>query len=46
MNEEQFKLFIEEIRAIKQEIIDKLEEIRCGILDVEDEARWIKETME
>jgi len=37
MTGEQFKIFITEIITMKKEIIDKLEEIRCGLMDVEDE---------
>lgn len=37
MDNQQFNILIQELHQIKKEIIDKLEEIRCGIVDVEDE---------
>ena len=37
MDEHQFAVLIEVIDNCKYEIIKKLEEIRCGIIDVEEE---------
>jgi len=36
MDDQQFQILIQELQTAKQEIIDKLEEIRCGIIDVEN----------
>ena len=39
MDEHQFAVLIEAIDNCKYEIIKKLEEIRCGIIDVEEEIQ-------
>ena len=38
MNNQQFEILIEQIQIAKNDIIEKLEEIRCGIIDVETEC--------
>ena len=39
MDEHQFAILIEAIDNCKCEIVKKLEEIRCGIIDVEEEIQ-------
>ena len=39
MEDYQFDLLIQELQICKNEIIGKLEEIRCGIIDVESEVQ-------
>ena len=41
MDEHQFAVLIEVIDNCKYEIIKKLEEIRCGIIDVEEEIQKV-----
>ena len=38
MNDHQFTLLIQELQICKNEIIEKLEAIRCGIIDYENEV--------
>jgi len=38
MNNQQFEILIEQLQICKNEIIEKLEKIRCGIIDVESEV--------
>ena len=39
MDEHQFSVLIEVIDNCKTEIIEKLEEIRCGLIDVESKIK-------
>jgi len=39
MHDYQFQILIQELQIFKDEIITKLEEIRCGIIDVEEEIK-------
>ncbi len=41
MNDKQFELLIQELQICKNEIIEKLEEIRYGVIDVETEVEKI-----
>ena len=43
MNEQQFNILIQELQIIKNDITEKLEEIRCGIIDVETEVQKLSE---
>lgn len=35
MNEQQFETLLQEIQMTKHAIVEKLEEIRCGLIDIE-----------
>ena len=39
MHDHQFQILIQELQIFKDEIIKKLEEIRCGTIDVEEEIQ-------
>jgi len=39
MHDHQFQILIQELQFFKDEIIKKLEEVRCGIIDVEEEIQ-------
>jgi len=45
MTENQLQNLIYELQLMKQEIVDKLEEIRCGGIDIEAGLKEIKESM-
>jgi len=38
MNNPQFQILIQELQIIKNDIIEKLEEVRCGLIDIESEV--------
>lgn len=46
MTDAKLQGLIKEFLKIKKEIIDKLEEIRCGVIDVEDEIIKLRKTTE
>ena len=43
MNDHQFALLIQELQICKNEIIEQLEAIRCGIIDYENEVKNFRE---
>lgn len=43
MNDHQFALLIQEVQICRNEIIEKLEAIRCGIIDYENEVKNFRE---
>lgn len=45
MDDTQFNDLIKELLNLKTGIIDKLDEIRCGIIDVESEIQNIKKEL-
>jgi len=46
MNEQQFNILIQEIQITTKTIVDKLEEVRCGGIDIEDRIKELEDKVE
>lgn len=45
MDKEQFQYLIAQLECMQKSIVDKLEEIRCGIIDIENEIEKVKSSV-